>query len=214
MSRWTDDEAIKAYDELRELGRYGLGRAILDLRERAESAVSHLNQVHEELGGTDTDNTFELAIMLKARAEKAERSRETDRELLASAERNIAALFNMANGGDLMQPVSGLAVGVRDALSGMKARAEKAEARCAALEAALRENIPAATLRRGQCPCGNSASVCFAQRAVETLSGDTSALRGMLEKAAWEGLCTIGYGGGVEDREFARDIATRVLEGK
>ena len=38
MSKWTDDEAIRAYDELRELGRYGLGRAILDLRERAEAA--------------------------------------------------------------------------------------------------------------------------------------------------------------------------------
>ena len=64
MSKWTDDAAIEAYDELRNLGRYGLGRAILDLRERAEKAEARCAALEAEVRNADLF-TLEVVAELK-----------------------------------------------------------------------------------------------------------------------------------------------------
>lgn len=112
----------------------------------------------------------------------------------------------------------GAAVRLGRAILDLRERAEKAEARCAALEAALRDGIQgmkhwAAMEDHEIPPCafGQFKSM----EAILALSGDTSALRAMLEKAADMGFdAASGETPYMDGVDTSAAIATRVLEGK
>ena len=101
MSKWSDSEARGA------AAKHG----------KSAYHVPDLNKpLSIALGRRILDLEAEVAS-LKA-------TQETDREMLAASERNIAALLLMASGGDLSQPVSGRAVTVRDHIASMRAVVE------------------------------------------------------------------------------------------
>ena len=117
-----------------------------------------------------------------AEVESLKRTQETDRELLAAAERNIATLLSMANGGDLNQPVSGHAVGVRDAL------AELAE-----IKASYRATI------EEPCDAGQVHCTC-----VPALRAEVERMRPVLRAAGW---CRDAY-----DHDGGRGMSSEYMQ--
>lgn len=105
----------------------------------------------------------------------------------------------------------------RDEHVGLIASHEALRARVAELEAALRKaesDIGVCVSKHNEWRCDVGVYCDEALPAIKAaLSGSPSALRDMLVEAAMEGVGTIGYGGGVEDREAAESIADRILRG-